>query len=335
MTYVELDKITVGQSISQTFYISDVASRLTKAKKPFTILTVRDNTGMAEIKIWGFDSEKNSELVAGTFAQITCNVKEYNGKPDLSTETPPMIVPQPKDISVYVDSRGLADDEIEEHWGYLEGVMGQVEDPYLKAYLKIMFDPESMILEKFRNGAASVTNRESFRGGLINHVAKVMHNALHLVDVQVQSTKYGTKNINRDLIICGVMAHDVGKAFTYNVDSFETKTTRVDQLIGHLALSYAISVQTWIAVESYLHKAVPEELKDHLNHIILSHHGALEYGSPIPPKTVEAEIVHISDIMDSQTTNYTEQANENKVDDLGFVSGNFITRKIYVGINDK
>lgn len=323
MTYKKLTEIEVGDQLEQIFYVADVAARKTKAQKPFTILTVKDNSGQAEIKIWGFDSTLNPDLKPKTFVKLTCNVKEYKGQPDLSTEGAPMIVPKPSDISVYMSGKGLSDEEIQSHWQYLLCQVDSIENVYLKAYLSLAMEQHA---DGIKYGAASATNRGAYRGGLVEHFAKVMRNALFCRESQLQG-KYRPEDINRDIIITAVIMHDIGKIHTYAVDQIEVTTTRCGYLIQHLPLSYAISTHTWIAVESKLRRAVPEELKDHVNHCILAHHGLLEYGSPVKPATIEAYIVHVADMMDSQTSNYAENSAERDPDEHGMVPGSFFSNR--------
>jgi 3'-5' exoribonuclease len=330
MKYIPIKDITINQSLDQVFYITDVFARKTKQRKPFTILSIRDAGGIGEIKIWGFDADSNPELKGQSWARVICDVKEYQGQPDLTTSIAPTIVPQPADITPYVSEKRLTDDEIETHWSYLTSVMESVRNPYLKEYLNVMFSNDEQ-RDKFKYGAASATNRGSFRGGLPEHISKVMRNALHYLDIQLQS-KYRPEKIDRDLIIAGVMAHDIGKAYTYEVGDIETVMTRCGYLIDHLPLSYSISVLTWVAVESIIRREVPEHLKDALNHIILSHHG--EDYSPVKPQTIEAVIVAYADATDGRVSQYAEAMLDNmsKKDNNGFVPGTFCTSKrIFVG----
>jgi len=331
MSYTNLQDIKIDTQLEQIFYVSNVAARKTKAGKPFTVLTVRDNTGQEEVKIWGFDSTKNPDLKPKVFVKLSCKVKEYQNKPDLSTEAVPMIVPTPKDISPYAATKGLTDEEVEVHWAYLMEVADTVKNPYIKKYINIAMETYG---ERIKQGAASASNRGAYKGGLVEHYAKVMRNALSCVQVQLES-KYRPEDekIDRDVIIAAVLMHDIGKVHTYDVGQIEVSTTRCGRLIEHLPLSYAISTHTWIAVESELRREVPEELKDHINHCILAHHGQLEFGSPVKPKSIEAYIVHVADMMDSMTSNYAENSVEREPDEDGFVPGSyFSSRPLFVGL---
>ena len=122
--------------------------------------------------------------------------------------------------------------------------------------------------------------------------------------------------------------------YAYSVDSTGVRHTRSGLLLAHLPMSYGLSVQAFMQAESVLKRAIPEELKDHINHCILAHHGQLDYGSPVKPQSVEAQIIHVADMSDSTTSNFAEPTRNNldNVDDNGFVEGSyFSSRTVYVG----
>lgn len=325
--YKPIKELNIGDEIGQTFLIADAEARLTKKGKPFTKLVLKDATGQINVNIWDFDLKENRDLQPGAFIVATIKVGEYQGMKNASSNAVPMLVAAPSDLSPYELTLGLTPQEIEEHWSYISDTVDTVEDIYLKEYLRVII---SVYAEGIKNGAASASNRGAFRGGLVEHYAKVMRNALACMETQLLSKLQ--PSINRDIIIAGVIAHDLGKIFTYKIDSLGVTTTRCGHLIQHLPLSYSMSVQAWIAVESSIRQEVPEELKDHINHIILSHHGKLEYGSPVVPKSIEAYIVHTADMMDSMTSNYAEDSIADEPNLDGFVPGGFFsTKNIYVG----
>ena len=100
--------------------------------------------------------------------------------------------------------------------------------------------------------------------------------------------------VNPDVVTAGALVHDIGKTVEYNWESFFDTSTR-GRLLGHLVIGVEI-LNEWIARRPDL----PEPLGWHLKHIILSHHGAYEFGSPVLPRTVEALVVHFADDLDSK-----------------------------------
>lgn len=218
------------------------------------------------------------------------------------------------------------------HFQYLVSVMESVKNPYIDEYLKCVFQDSGELINLFLNAPASQSNRGAFRGGLVDHVRKVMHNALSIMQSQLVATK--PPEIDRDIVIAGVMMHDIGKAYAYAVDEEgNAYTTQSGHLLQHLPMSYGISIQAFIQAESKLGAAIPESLKNHINHCILAHHGVLEYGSPVKPMSIEAHIVHVADMADSTTSNFAEDTrNYKNLTEDGFITGTvFSNTRLFVG----
>ncbi len=173
--------------------------------------------------------------------------------------------------------------------------------------------------------AAIVEARDPYTAG---HQERVTNLSL------VVASEMGLAEENKQEIRMAAMVHDLGKMYAYEIDSTGAKHTRSGLLLAHLPMSYGISIQAFIQAESVLHRTIPEETKDHINHCILAHHGVLEYGSPVKPQSIEAQIIHMADTSDSKSSNFAELTRDNldHVDENGFVEGSYFTSKtIYVG----
>lgn len=331
--YKSIKQLELGETVKQVFLVSEIQDRRTKAGKPYVRMILKDKTSQIDTKIWDMDLKDYPDFKAPIFVELEIEVEEFNGSKTSKSKGLPMIVPTPKDMSLYETDLGLTPDEAEFHYHALMQYKNQVKDRYIKTYLDVVFDnPEIATL--FKTAPASSTNREAFRGGLCQHIHKVMMNADAIINSQ--SIAKNSPKINRDIVIAGVLMHDIGKIFAYDVDVTGAKTTRSGHILQHLPMSYGHSVQAFIHAESILKKPIPEEIKDHINHIILSHHGMLEYGSPVRPASIEAQIVHVADMSDSTVTNFSEvmQANSDMCDEDGMTSGSFFTSKhMYVDKN--
>lgn len=330
--YTELAKINPsgGGTVQQVFMVTGATKKVTRTQKPYLIVTVADRTTTKDIKVWGVDGDKHPELLAAKWLKINCTVGEYQGSLDLTTRDVPMIVPPPVNQEPYMNDRGLSMDDVSVYMDRLDSVIGEIKCPYIREYLRVGYG--NMDRDLFMSSPASVSNRGAYRGGLVEHVAKVLENAKSSMN-SIAMGKH-TPDIDRDVVIASVLMHDIGKMYTYDIDDAGIAVAkRANRLIGHLSLSYAISTQTWIVVESQLNRAVPEEIKDHINHCILAHHGQLEYGSPVKPQSTEAYIVHIADMMDSMVSNFAEASMADEPNEDGFVPGTyFSTKPQFVGV---
>ncbi len=159
------------------------------------------------------------------------------------------------------------------------------QNPHLKALVEVfMADPE--IAESYRNAPAAKTLHHAYIGGLLDHVVSLFHSC------DLLSRNY--PQINRDLLLTGAFLHDIGKIqeLTYN-RSF-SYTTR-GQLLGHMVIELEM-LQTKLAQLPDF----PMELKTLLEHLIISHHGQYDFGSPKLPMFPEALMLHYLDDLDSK-----------------------------------
>lgn len=336
MTYKLIKDMAIDEQLEQICLVSQVESKTTKAGKPFVKVMVKDNSGALPINIWQTSVSDIADLKPGVFAVFKLKVEDFKGSKS-ATATPPMIVKAPDDLSPYQNQNGLTDEECSAYYQILLDAKNKVTNPYIKEYLNLAFDTSEETKKMFCKAPASHSNRGAYRGGLVEHVAKVMLNAEMLI--KSQSTGHIKADVDVDIVIAGVLMHDYGKMFAYDIDTNGmAKTTRKGMLLEHLPMSYAMSTLFFDRLEDrVLHKRVPEEIKDHIHHCILAHHGKIEYGSPVIPKSIEAQIVHMADMADSTTSNYAEptKANASMVDENGFIEGNrFSSKQLFIGTSN-
>ena len=329
--YRSIKKLEVGEKITQVFLVASIEGRTTKAGKPYARVVLKDKGGQITLSLWDFDPKDFSEFVAGVYAQMTIEIEDYRGARQAKSRVMPMIVAPPSDPSDYESDLGLSLEQSEYFYEKLMEYKNKVTNVFIKTYLDVIFDNKAT-KDKFITAPASVSNRGAYRGGLVEHTFKVMLNAAGIMASQAQAKDPAP--IDFDIIIAGVLCHDLGKMYSYSIDSTGPSFTRSGMLLEHLPMSYGISVQSFIQAEGVLRRPIPEEIKDHIHHCILAHHGRLDYGSPVKPRSVEAQIVHIADMADSTSSCFAELTRDglDRIDDNGFVEGSWITSKtLYVG----
>lgn len=333
--YKLIKEMQVDEQLEQICLVSQVESKTTKAGKPFVKVVVKDNSGSLPINIWQTSAADISDLRPGVFAVFKLKIEDFKGSKS-ATATPPMVVKAPEDMSPYQNQNGLTDQECDAYYQVLVDAKNKVTNPYIREYLNFVFSTDDH-KKRFCQAPASYSNRGAYRGGLVEHVAKVMMNAEFLI--KTQSAGHIKAKIDYDIVVAGVIMHDHGKMYAYEIDANGmAKVTRQGMLLEHLPISYAMSTLLFDRLEhEVLHKQVPQEIKDHIHHCILAHHGKLEHGSPVTPKSIEAQVVHMADMADSTTSNYAEptKANAASVDANGFVEGNrFSNRQLFIGTSN-
>jgi len=174
---------------------------------------------------------------------------------------------------------------VDELWQTLTGFVASFQNPYLKSLVQaFMSDPE--IAAAYRNAPAAKTLHHAYIGGLLDHVVSLFRSC------DLISRNY--PQVNRDLLLTGVFLHDIGKIHELAYNRSFSYTTR-GQLLGHMVIELEMLQAKLALVPDF-----PAELKTLLEHLIISHHGQYEFGSPKLPMFPEALLLHYMDDLDSK-----------------------------------
>ena len=169
-------------------------------------------------------------------------------------------------------------------------ILSSVQNRHLSALLQAYLDDEKL-MEDFRRAPAAMSFHHAFIGGLLEHT-------LNTIEVAEAVCPF-YPGLNRDLVVAGIFLHDIAKTWelTYN-----TAFAYSDggQLIGHIVKSAMWVEEKRQSAEKLLDEPIPQPLIDVIQHIILSHHGEMEFGSPNTPATPEALVVHALENMDAK-----------------------------------
>lgn len=180
----------------------------------------------------------------------------------------------------------------------IERFMAEIRDPRLKMLAAVFLEKFG---ERFKRTAAARKNHHARRGGLVEHVAQMMRCADAICGVY--------PNLNRDLMLTGVLFHDCGKLWenAHAENSFAQPYNMTAEMLGHIPLGLEVVNKLWREVmerpeaAEWLHlEPASDSVRLHLLHLIAAHHGSLEYGSPVLPKTPEAVALHHVDNIDAK-----------------------------------
>jgi 3'-5' exoribonuclease len=164
----------------------------------------------------------------------------------------------------------------------LRDLLATVQNPHLRALLEAVFGTESETWRRFRDAPAAKRYHQAYRHGLLEHSLTVAQS--------VSSISATFPGIDRDVAVTGALLHDIGKLDAYTSDPLAIDLTDAGKLQGEIPLGY---YRVRRLIEDL--PAFPSDLAAAVLHIILSHHGALEHGSPVVPCTREATLVHMID----------------------------------------
>ena len=174
----------------------------------------------------------------------------------------------------------------------LLGIIGSIQNPYLKKLLEEFFVQDEKFIELFRKSSAAKTVHHGFIGGLLEHTLSV-----------TKLCDYFSKTyprLNRDLLLTAAMCHDIGKTRELSLFPINDYTDE-GQFLGHIVMGCEMVSDKARNIPGF-----PELLKQELQHCILAHHGEFEYGSPKKPAIMEAVALNLADNTDAKMETFTE-----------------------------
>lgn len=279
-----------GTEVEESYVVRTKDIRQRRGGGPYIAATIGDRTGEVVALVWENVDQLAKVLDPGVVVRLRGQVQRYNGRLQVVIRSASKLDDGDVDESLFVRSSSV---DVDVLWQRLNGLIEGVDDPNLKQLLfRIVSEPE--VAERLRIAPAARGMHHAFRSGLLEHTVSMATLALKLAE------HYG---LNRDLVVAGCVLHDLGKIWELDISS-SIEYTDDGRLIGHLSME-VIYVDKKIGEM----EAFPPELRRQLLHILLAHHGEYEYGSPRRPKTPEALLVHIVDLLDSKMAGMMEAIN--------------------------
>lgn len=262
--------------------IKSVVERETRMGKTFLSVTFQDISGEMVGNIWDVSATEIEKYTSGRVVHVTAKREEYNGQPQLQINKIRLAKDsEPNDPELYVKSAPLNRAEMIEK---LNEVIVEITNPKMNKIVRYLLNKFS---KDFFHAPAAKTNHHAFNGGLAYHTISMLELAKTIVAYY--------PNINPSLLYSGLVLHDLGKVMELSGPT-ATEYTLEGQLIGHIVL---VDQEIVLACEDLGIAKDSEEILM-LRHVILAHHGLLEYGSPVRPQVKEAEIIHYLDQIDAK-----------------------------------
>lgn len=266
MKKLYISDLKVGdQLFDETFAVKSYKKGATRNNKPFIDVELADNSGTIRGKIWSDDMANTQTAEEGDVVTVNGTIEDFMGTPQFRITN----LTKTKEYKIE-DLQQKSQFDIEKMWSDIEKGIAEIKNPHLSALCKNIFDKET--IENFKKSPAAYRVHHAYVGGLLEHTWEMLKMA--------EGLKGHYPKVNMDIINSGILLHDIGK-----MTEFETETTIVftdkGRLLGHIFLGAE-------QVKQKAPKDIPEDLLTEVLHIILSHHGELEYGSPMVPMTTEA-----------------------------------------------
>lgn len=272
--------LKVGEPVDQYLLIKQSTKGVTTMGKPFMTLILQDKSGSIEAKLWDAGDEQVQMYPAGAIVQIGGEIQDYRGKMQLRIKQIRPVKPEePIQVSDLIQSSETPKEQLFEE---LQQYLFDITNPAINRITRQLVKKHEAAFITF---PAATKNHHEYASGLIDHVTSMLRLGKSIADL------YPT--LNRDLLYAGIILHDIGKVIELS-GPISTVYTVKGNLLGHISIM--VSEIELVAQELELDC---EEVML-LQHMVLSHHGKEEWGSPKKPMIQEAEILHYIDNIDAK-----------------------------------
>lgn len=293
-----------GDWVDEVYLVT--SKQVATAKNGVTYLSLKlaDKTGEIDGKLWDNAEETASKFQRDDFIRVKGIAANYQGSMQIKMKSLERVDDSKVDLSNFVQSSTRNPDEMEKE---LRSVCSEVRKPHLRQLVDAFFS-DRQFMEAFKRAPAAKTLHHNYIGGLIEHV-------IELVKLCRDVARH-FPSIDIDLLTVGAFIHDIGKVKELSVRKTIEYSTE-GRLIGHISLGCEMLAEKITKLPHF-----PEETAMLLKHIILSHHGEYEFGSPKRPKIQEAIIIHYLDDLTAKLNNFQATIKKENVAEGGWTAYN-------------
>jgi 3'-5' exoribonuclease len=288
---IDLKSLTPGTRVQDPFLVQEVDERTTKDGKSFATLTLQNASGTVKTApFWEEQLHQLAGIAKGAVAQVIGEAGAYQGTPQLRVSSIRVLPAGSIDYGQLVPSIPAA--ERGKLWESIDKWIAEMKGKRLRATIDLFYGDDDF-RRRYEECPAATAGHHAYLGGLLRHTVEVLSIGRHVAKIA---------SADVDLVTAGILLHDIGKLEAYSwAGSFQPTDKNV--LYGHVVLGT-------LELERRVRAAKPmpctEQELDILQHLVLSHHGVLEYGAPVRPATLEAEIVHFADNASAKTASFND-----------------------------
>lgn len=289
-----ISQLNGGTVIDDIFLVQNKELRTTKNGSLYIQAQLSDRTGIIDARMWDASTPFFESLGNDTFLRVKGRTEVYQNKIQLIMKYISKINQEDIKFEDYLPS---TEQDVDEMVSELKQIAGSIKQPYLLKLLDLFFSDQAFYKD-FCAAPAAVQYHHAFLGGLLEHTLSVARLGEKIAPLY--------PDLDRDLLICGIILHDIGKTselcYEKNFDYSDE-----GQLIGHLITGVLMVEEKVKQIDGF-----PKTLLDLLRHMILSHHGEYEWGSPKLPMTVEALALHYLDNIDAKIHAFNKAISNDK-----------------------
>jgi 3'-5' exoribonuclease len=299
MTRRSVQLLGDGEALDEVYLVTDKQLRANKNGNLYLQVELRDRTGAISARMWNATEHHFRCFEEGDFLRIKGKVQLFQGALQIIFTQMERTLSEQVDLADFLPR---TEQDVGRLLERLRTLLLRLENPHLRA-LAECFLMDAAFVDAFCKVPAGIRNHHAYLGGLLEHVVTLLEGADRLAPLYPE--------LNRDLLLMGIFLHDIGKVRELSCDRVFGYTDE-GQLIGHIVIGIQILDEKIAKVPDLTGEPFPAELLLRLKHMILSHHGTYEFGSPRLPMTPEAIALHHLDNFDAKVHSFTRDIREDR-----------------------
>lgn len=314
-----INTLADGETIEEIFLLADKQLRANRNAALYLLVELRDKTGAIGARMWNVTEDAVAQVNPGDYVFVKGKVQLYQGALQMIISQVQSVPVERLDPSDFIKQ---SQRDVGQLTARLREILQSIADPHIRAVLDCFLIDEPF-MTAFTTAPAGMKAHHAYQGGLVEHVVNMLEIANRIQDLL---------NVDRSLLLAGVFLHDLGKIRELNFVSGCSYTDE-GQLLGHLVIAVEMLTAKIAQTEKLLGEPFPAETALRLKHLILSHHGTYEFGSPKLPMTPEAIAVHYIDNLDAKVHEFSRDIAEDPNQQSSFTPFNArLDRKLFKGL---
>ncbi len=279
---VNVEELVEGLSVEEVYLVREASMRETRTGKNYIAAQLADATGKIAARVWDAQPAHAQAFKPGAFLRLRGHVESYQGQAQLVVGSFRTVEAAEVEMEAFLPATPKDPAELEKK---LKALIKSVKDQPLGALLEAFFG-DADFAARFRRSPAASDYHHAYVGGLLEHTVSVAGSAAGAAEEH--------EELDRDLLVAGALLHDLGKVWELSAGpAFDY--TDAGRLLGHIVMGVLEAEKRMAAIPDF-----PVETRRQMLHLLASHHGQREFGSPVLPQTAEALALHHLDNLDAK-----------------------------------
>lgn len=307
-----------GETIDEVYLVSDKQLRANRNGNLYILMELRDRTGAISARQWNAGEKTFRSFNEGDFVQIQGKVQMFQGSLQVIANSVEVYPQEKVDVTDFLPHTERDVIQLRQR---LQEILRSMENMHLRALAECFLLDEDL-MRGFCRAPAGIRNHHAYVGGLLEHVVTLLEGAERLLPLYPK--------LNRDLLLIGIFLHDIGKTRELSYERVFGYTDE-GQMIGHLVIGVEMVQEKLGQVADFTGEPFPPELLLRVKHLIVSHHGTYEFGSPKLPMFPEAIALHFLDNFDAKVHTFVRDIEDDHSHSAWTPFSHSFQRRLYKG----